>query len=45
MAVEVWVAAGISAAAVAQFVGTDPNTACLMPPNDAVASVAEVVAA
>lgn len=45
MAVEVWVAAGTSAAAVAPFVGTDPHTACLISLNDAVARVAEIVAA
>ena len=46
MAVEVWVASGTSAADdAALFVETDPNTACLVPLNNAVASAAEIVAA
>ena len=37
--------AAAAAAAVASFVETGPNTACLVPLNNAVASVAEIVAA
>ena len=46
MAVEVWWAAGTSAAAAAAalFVETGPKTACLMPLNNAVARVAEILA-